>query len=290
MDRSEVSFHTVGTRQAHNGSHIIINQAYVQYIPPVASSHPSTSSITNATPILFVHGGGLTGSMWESTPDRRAGWAIQATHPPYNRPVYCIDAVNSGRSQRSPDSVRSGVVEHRTAADAWSRFRFGPEGGDQPWPDSQFPHEFLDNLLASQSARRRGGEQYEVEARGLRDAIAEIGECDIVAHSNGCAVAVLALRDEKCRSLARRLVMIEPGPPHCLALEHLETVRSLVVWGDHISGHRLWERIRAHYQEMSGDVTIWDLPTMGITGNSHFPMHDRNSNKIGAMMLDWLNT
>jgi pimeloyl-ACP methyl ester carboxylesterase len=289
MERPEVSFRTAGTCHAHNGSHIIINQAYVQYIPPIASPNLSTPSMAEATPILFVHGGGLTGSMWESTPDRRVGWAIMATRPPYHRPVYCIDAVDSGRSQRCPDSVRSGQVEHRSAADAWARFRFGPEGEDQPWPDSQFPLEYMDRLLASQSARRRGGEQYEAEARGLRDAIDEIGACDVVAHSNGCAVAILALLDMKPRSRIRCLILIEPGPPHTLELDHLETIRSLVVWGDHIPGHRMWEQIRPHYEKMKGRVTVWDLPTMGITGNSHFPMHDRNSEEIGVMILDWLN-
>ena len=306
MPRPEVSFHTAGEQLPYNDSHIIIDQAYVQYIPPVAGHDSELASTTSSAPLLLVHGGGLTGAMWESTPDRRPGWAILATRPPYSRPVYCVDAVDSGRSQRCPDNHRQDSVEHRTVADMWSRFRFGPQenfSGDllKPdadaqspvrasvsWPDSKFPLEHLNRLLASQSARRRGSEQYEAEAKGLRDAILEIGQCDLLAHSNGCAVVILALLDDVTRSRIRRLVMVEPGPPHTESVDHLDAVRMLMLWGDHIGGHNMWKRIRAHYNKVRGDISVYDLPSMGIKGNSHFPMSDRNSDEIGRMVLDWL--
>ena len=309
MARPEVSFHTAGNRLPHDGSYIIVNQAYVQYVPPVFTNDTQSSSISTSIPILFVHGGGLTGAMWESTPDRRPGWAVLASRPPYSRPVYCIDDVDSGRSQSCPDTFRPSVVEYRTAADMWWRFRFGPpddfdhnlatanaqsqvedESQRKAFSDLQFPLEHSDRLLASQSARRRGAEQCEAEAQALRDAFAEIGKCDVVAHSNGCAISVLATLDESTKSKVRRLVMVEPGPPHIQSLEHLNSVRTLVVWGDHLSGHKLWEQIVDHYAEMSGDVTVLDLPGMDIRGNSHFPMLDGNSDRIGGMVLDWLRT
>jgi hypothetical protein len=178
----------------------------------------------------------------------------------------------------------------------WSRFRFGPpdegigpDGKPEPFPDLQFPLECSDRLLASQSARRRGEEQYEAEAQGLRDTIAEIGECDIVAHSNGCAVLISALLDQASRLKVRQLVMVEPGPPHTQSLEHVDSIKTLVLWGDHIAGHKLWEQLFAHYEKMDGDITVWELPNAGIKGNSHFPMHDRNSDEIGNMVFDWLN-
>ena len=232
-----------------------------------------------------------------------------ASRPPHSRPVYCIDAVDSGRSQRCPDSYRTTPIEYRTAADMWWAFRFGrpsdfnensagqhapSRSGDgsswQPFPDLHFPLEHTDDLLGSQGARRRGNEQYEAEAQGLRDAIAEIGKCDVVAHSNGCATPFLALLDEVTSSKVRRLVLIEPGPPHTRSLEHVEPVKTLLVWGDHLSGHELWEDILAYYGQMSGDVTVYNLPKMGIKGTSHCPMHDRNSAEICEMMLEWLRT
>jgi hypothetical protein len=206
-----------------------------------------------------------------------------------------------------PDHFRPAQIEHRTSADMWWRFRFGPpddfehdmsmpnarsnianESERQPFPDLQFPLGYSDRLLASQSARRRGPEQYEAETQGLRDAIDEIGECDVVAHSNGCAVCILALLNESKKQKVRKLVLVEPGPPHTPLLDHVEPVKTLVLWGDHLSGHRLWGEITEHYDEMKGNVTVWKLPEMGLKGNSHFPMHDRNSDQIGNMVLNWL--
>ena len=103
------------------------------------------------------------GQMWESTPDRRPGWAVVTSCLPHSRPIYLIDAVDSGRSQRCPDPFRHAPVEHRAAADMWWRFRFGPveqpdhtltlgpiakarieKGEAKPWDDLQFPLEHFD--------------------------------------------------------------------------------------------------------------------------------------------------
>lgn len=307
MPRPEVSFHTGGKRTQHNDSYIITDQVYVQYIPPTQNPDSVSNSLQNSIPLLFMHGGGLTGAMWESTPDRRPGWAILASRPPYERPVYCMDAVDSGRSQRCPDSHRAGVVEHRTAADTLWRFRFGPPSDlakeataitvkPHPsdldslpkWDDSQFPFEHLDRLLASQSARRRGTEQYEAETQGLKDVIAEIGECDIVAHSNGCAMLINALLDDAIKAKIKHVVMVEPGPPYTELLHHMADVKTLVVWGDHFEDHKLWSHTRAHYDKMSRNITVYDLPEMGIKGNTHFPMSDRNSDEVSKLVLDWI--
>ena len=49
-----------------------------------------------ALAVVFMHGGGLSGSMWETTPDGRPGWSrlfLEAGHP-----VYVIDGVERGRA------------------------------------------------------------------------------------------------------------------------------------------------------------------------------------------------
>lgn len=293
MVRPEVSFHTAGQPLSHDGSHIIVNQTYVQYIPPIHA--PET--ITNPSiPILFVHGGALTGAMWESTPDRRPGWALLASRPPHSRPTYLLDVVDSGRSQRCPGDCRPGPLQHKTAATCWATFRFGRiqdyiddnVQSSKVFGNLQFPIEHFENLLAAQSAKRRSTEQYEAEAQGLRDAVAEIGECDVVSHSNGCLVTNIALLDEGTRAKIGRLVMVEPGWPLPQALNHLALVKTCLVWGDNFAEHKLWASIRDCYANMSGDVTVWNLPEMGMRGNSHFPMHDRNSDEVGSLVLKWL--
>src|SRR4051794_4690020 len=42
-----------------------VEQSYVQYFVPQHAS---------GAPVVLVHGGGLTGSCWETTPDGRPGW------------------------------------------------------------------------------------------------------------------------------------------------------------------------------------------------------------------------
>ena len=83
--------------------------------------------------------------------------------------------------------------------------------------------------------------------------------------------------------------MVEPGPPQTQEFQHLEQVKKLVVWGDHIPGHGIWESIAAHYNEINGDVIVFDLPKLGMKGNSHLPMCDRNSDRITELVLQWLS-
>lgn len=287
-----VSFFTAGNQIPHNGSYIISNQAYVQYIPPVDISKSDPSK---AVPLLFIHGGGLTGHMWETTPDRRPGWAVVASQPLYNRPVYLIDAVDSGRSQRCPDTVRSdGSIEHRTALEVWERFRIGDEKGFHrepkvPFRDSQFPAEHFDALVTVQSARRRSQAQNEAEISGVAAALREIGPCQVIAHSNGGAVICGALRrDETLRSLVRALVLVEPGPPVDNVID-VGVVKTMIVTGDYLDGR--FQRMCGILQQYKSQIqnhTLLDLPAKGINGNTHFPMCDRNSDAIANIILRWL--
>ena len=48
-----------------------IEQAYIQYFIPEERKYN--------LPVLLVHGGGMTGSNWETTPDGRPGWLHLST-------------------------------------------------------------------------------------------------------------------------------------------------------------------------------------------------------------------
>ncbi|MCJ1329032.1 hypothetical protein MMC10_005709 [Thelotrema lepadinum] len=293
MSRPQTSFHTKGERFSHNNSYIIVNQAYVQYMPPATII--STDASFNL-PVLFVHGGGLTGACWEATPDRRPGWALLATRAPHLRPVYLIDAVDSGRSQQCPSGLRSAPLEHRTAEEMWERFRFGPPqdfNGDSakavPYVEAQFPMQAYDALVAGQSARRRGYEQYQAEIQGLRDAIKEIGQCQIIAHSNGAATTHVALQDGTVAKLVNKFVMIEPGFPATADSEAvpLET-RTLVVLGDYLERYDFWEDLIKKWKAVIDSESL-RLPDKNLRGNSHFPMSDRNSDQVFEKIIQWLN-
>ena len=99
-----------------------IEQMYVQY---VRLAEPRARH-----PLLLMHGGGLCGVCYETTPDGRPGWQNFFLHVGHD--VHVADAVERGRASwaRSPEFLR-GVPMFRTKAEAWELFRIGPEGSWQ---------------------------------------------------------------------------------------------------------------------------------------------------------------
>ena len=66
----------------------LIEQVYVQFFIPAEQTFPH--------PLVLLHGGGLTGACWETTPDGRPGWLHDFLRQGFA--VYVIDNVERGRS------------------------------------------------------------------------------------------------------------------------------------------------------------------------------------------------
>ena len=67
------------------------------------------------------------------------------------------------------------------------------------------------------------------------------------------------------------------------------------MWGDYIDKHPLWARIAANpikwgeaIKAAGGTVDTFDLAKMGIKGNTHMLMMDRNSDDIAKLVADWI--
>lgn len=75
-------------------------------------------------PLVFLHGGGMTGTSWETTPDGRQGWNSLFLRAGYS--TYVVDAVERGRASwsRWPE-IYAGEALHRTKNEAWHLFRIG---------------------------------------------------------------------------------------------------------------------------------------------------------------------
>ena len=95
----------------------------------------------------MVHGGGLSGQAWDTTPDGRMGWSEYFLRS--GRATYVVDQVGRGRS--GFDASKYNNVKLGTAAGkdqppilvigheyAYTWFRIGPSFGS-PFPDTQFP-------------------------------------------------------------------------------------------------------------------------------------------------------
>jgi hypothetical protein len=157
-----------------------------------------------------------------------------------------------------------------------------------PFERCQFPVEALDALIAGQAARRRGRVVEERERRGFVKAIGEVGPCVVVAHSHGAGIVLGALKEVS--KLVKALVLVEPG--EVVRAGELVGVAgsdmpTLVVWGDYLSEHEVWPKIRKPYDEIEG-VEVLDLPEEGIRGNTHFPMLDLNSDEVWEKIMQWV--
>jgi hypothetical protein len=68
-----------------------------------------------------------------------------------------------------------------------------------------------------------------------------------------------------------------------------------MLYGDFIDRSPRWPKMRqfgvdfaAAVRAAGGRADVVDLPTVGIRGNSHMMMMDRNNAEIAALIQDWL--
>lgn len=251
-------------------------------------------------PLLFWHGGGLTGACWEDTPDGRPGWHLHFMQRGYDTLV--SDAVERGRAgwARYPE-INPLEPEHRTVEQAWEQFRFGPEGGYVPgapqqrgFPGQRFPVGSMEQFARQFVARWTNSTP--ATLRAYETLVRHAGPCVIIAHSQGGYFALEAAR--RLPDLVKALILLEPvaapGPGGALGSRY-KAIPHLVIWGDYYSESPIWRQYRAGVQRYldnmaaeGGCVSTMDLPSMGIHGNSHMLMMDDNSDQLATMVHDWL--
>ncbi|MFC4350521.1 esterase [Fodinicurvata halophila] len=272
-----------------NGRYLA-DQMYVQYLLP--------ETRRSEVPVVFLHGGGLSGTTFETTPDGRPGWVNLFAHAGHD--VYNTDAPERGRAGFLPyEGFRDGEPEcfsfdtplgtMRIAADAEAR-------ADDPelrlLPNCQFPIEQWPAFASRFSPFWLPMGQGVMEA--LEALQARIGSFVLLAHSAGCKYSHAYA--ERHPHHVEMLISVEPLAMG-QAAERTRRIPQLVVWGDNIALDPLgrWPKIRAeaeHYTEAvsanGGQVEVLDLPQLGHTGNTHLPMLDRNSGQVARLILDWM--
>ncbi|HKQ28199.1 MAG TPA: esterase, partial [Burkholderiales bacterium] len=79
-------------------------------------------------------------------------------------------------------------------------------------------------------------------------------------------------------------------------LAKLKETPHLFVWGDYLDQQELWKKITPavnRYREALSAAGVradeLNLPKMGIRGNSHMLMMDRNSDQIAGLVQQWLD-
>ncbi|SAL05620.1 Alpha/beta hydrolase family protein [Caballeronia calidae] len=296
------------------------DQMYVQYQVPLNPRR---------YPLVFVHGGGGTGQVWETTPDGREGF--QTIFLRRGFAVYTVDAPRGGRSgfpgfngelgkldasqQIVPDSTFRPGIQH-----AWSRWRLGPRY-PEVFERQAFPMEAVDQFF--KHVRPIVSDDAEVVSHALVTLLERIGPAILVTHSNGGLWGWLAA--SRCANV-KAVVSYEPGfvfprgkfPPSiklfkgCLPpgtpiesseFRQLASVPIQIVFGDNIPSEPVPELpadARRAQLELShlfvrsinnehGKASVLMLSDVGLTGNSHFMFLDTNNLEVADQLSSFLS-
>jgi|RhiMetdeSRZDD1v2_1073273.scaffolds.fasta_scaffold78923_4 pimeloyl-ACP methyl ester carboxylesterase len=269
-----------------------VEQMYVQY---VKLAKPKARY-----PLLLWHGGGLTGVTWETKPDGKPGWQLFFLRAGHD--VYVSDAVERGRASwaRYPE-VFQGEPLFRTKKQAWEDFRIGAPGSYKlsatertALPGQLFPVDAFDQFM-KQGVPRWSTTDAQIQA-AYHQLVQKVCPCVIVVHSqsgNFGFNAALTAPDK-----VKALIAIEPSgapKPEVAAAGTLKGVPHLVVWGDFIAQSPVWTRFvpaskgyADALRAAGGTADWWDLPKMGVAGNTHMLMMDKNSDQIAGMIQKWM--
>jgi len=268
-----------------NGRYMI-GQAYVQYFLQEKPKH--------ALPILFQHGGGFSGSMWETTPDGRAGWLKYFLAEGYD--CYVIDNVERGRAGwNAVGDGWEGKAIVRTQEEAWALFRFGLTEDYQDrkmFQNQKFPVNALSDF--SKQFIPRWSSTRELQIRALSCCIEKIGPCITICHSQGGDIALTVA--SQMPDLCPITIALEPSGFPKLPKATLQKQNYLFLMGDYLSYFDIWRSLEEMTKKFAVDLQnhgamaeFWHLPDLGVEGNSHMMMLDKNSDEIARLLGAWLH-
>jgi len=268
----------------------MVEQMYVQYFLP---KHRK-----GKLPLLMWHGGGLTGVTYESTPDGREGWLNLFVRKGWD--VYVSDAVERGRAGFASPDVWSGEPIFLNYADPFERFRIGDGAGSwsadpakrKVLPGNQFPVEAYENYMRQTVPRWLSTDNAVIAAYiALVD---KVCPCVLLLHSQSGSfgLKVAEARADKIKGI----VAVEPASAGNLGKAALlKSIPIMMMFGDYVEEHPRWaayKKIDLEYAAAvragGGSVDVINLPDIGIKGNSHMLMQDKNNAEIAEVIQKWL--
>lgn len=269
-------------------------------------------------PLIFWHGHGQSAKTWETTPDGREGF--QTIFLRQRFPVYLIDQPRRGRAGRSTQPVT--IPATPDEQNWYGIFRLG--AWPNLYPGVQFSRdpEAL-NQFFRQMVPNTGPYDATVSTDAVSALFAKVGPAILVTHSQSGTPGWLTAAKN---SNVRAIVSYEPGgnfvfpegeapapmthvggtlAPTTVPRDdflRLTTIPIIVYYGDNIPeqpsanpGQDQWRTFRAMARlwrdavnRHGGDVTLVELPKIGIRGNTHFPMSDLNNVAIADHLSAFL--
>jgi len=267
-----------------------VEQMYTQYFLP--------KSRKGTVPMLMWHGGGLTGVTYETTPDGRDGWLNMFIQKGWD--VYVSDAVERGRSGFASPDVWPGEPIFITYADPFERFRIG--AGEGSWnpdptkqklmPGDQFPVEAYANYMKQIVPRWLTTDDAVIA--GYIALVDKVCPCVLLLHSQGGSfgLKVAEARPDKIKAI----VAVESASAGNIEkAAALKTIPILMIFGDNVDLHPRWVAYRKldlayadAVRAAGGKVDVINLPDVGIKGNSHMMMMDKNNGAVADVIQRWL--
>lgn len=268
-------------------------------------------------PLVFWHGHGESGKTWETTPDGREGF--QTIFLRRRFPVYLIDQPRRGRAARG---AVAGNVPATPDEQMWfGIFRLGV--WPTLYPGVQFSRDSSAlNQFFRQMVPNTGPYDPEVNTTAVAALFEKIGSGILVTHSQS---GTLGWRTVIKSRNVRAVASFEPGgdflfpegeapampfagrtftPPTIPMSDFMQLTKVPIVvyYGDNIPeqpstnpGQEQWRVFRAvarRWRDVvnghGGDVTVVELPALGIRGNTHFPMSDLNNVEVANHLAGWL--
>ena len=266
-----------------NGS-FLVEHLYVQYFVPAEAN--------GSAPVILQHGGGLCGTCWETTPDRRPGWLHLLLQRGYE--VHVVDGVERGRAGWcSLDGVWPDAAIQRSLQEAWSLFRFGDAKNfstRKAYSGQRFPVAHLEEFARLFVPRWTSTTTPATTA--FEQLLRKFDSSIVICHSQGGQIAINAIAEVPERVYA--ICALEPSG-FATNVAALAGVPTMLMYGDFFDigeqtpalmqrGHDWASSLR----DAGGTVDIIALPDRGIRGNSHMFMMDDNNAAVLDELIDWL--
>jgi pimeloyl-ACP methyl ester carboxylesterase len=281
---------------------VTINQMYVEYMVPAGAPK---------VPVVLIHGAGLSGKSYDTTPDGRMGWFEYFVRKSY--PTYVVDQVGRARSgfDHAPSDRR--LASQPTAESAggafrfgdrvvWTSFRFGPRAGEK-FPDTKFPTEAISELSKQAIPDMTAFVPIPNPTfKALADLASDLKGAVLISHSqsghfpmeaallNPAGIrAVVALEPARCGNELfsdAQIARIAKVPALVVFGDYLPSPTGAVTWQDRLENCKKYAtRIRA----AGGKIDLLETPSLGVRGNSHMLMQDVNNAQIADRVMAWID-
>ncbi len=302
-----------------NGQRAYGDFAYVNYqIPKNAKK----------LPLIFQHGGAQSKRTWESGVDGREGFNTIFLRKGYSVYLIDQPRSGEANLSTKPVTPETPWASNPMYGDRtlYILSRMGHFEGDTPVPNAQFPEGEQAYQQFQQSWTIGSGPlDNNLNADVLSQVVEKVDGGILVTHSMGGTIGWrTALRTDKVKAI----VSFEPGgtefvfpetempkitkakfePLSASAMgvpmsEFLKLTKMpiVLIYGDYIklgsdnAGEDKWGTELAMAKQFvdainrhGGDATLIHLPEIGIKGNSHFLMGEKNNGEIADVMEKWL--